>query len=119
MLYNKRLIYTILVLICLMLSLNVVKSVVRVKKRDEILHQTIGKLNEVKEENGMLQRKLVQVESPEYIELEARNALNLGREGEIMVILPSVSPLPSDPSPTPLDKRKNWQKWMGLFVESN
>lgn len=65
----------------------------------------------------MLKRKLVQVESQEYIEQEARNKLNMGKEGELSIILPTISPF-IEPSPTPIDMSTNFEKWIRLFIYS-
>ncbi len=98
-----------------MLGVNVVRSFIRISYRDEIVKSTYDKLQQVKDESESLKRKLAEVESNQYIEQEARNKLNLGKDGEIALIIPSISP-DVGPSPTPIDKSSNLVKWLKLFL---
>lgn len=78
------------------------------------IKSTQDKLNQVKQQQDELKRKRASVESREYIEKEARDKLNLGKEGEIAVVAPSVSPI-AELTPAPFDTSTNWQKWVKLF----
>lgn len=83
-------------------------------KQNEVIKQVKDTLQKESEENQNLKRQIVGAESPDFIEREARNKLNLGKEGEIVVLLPSISLFVS-PTPVPLDSSQNWQKWIKLF----
>ncbi len=98
-----------------MLSINIIRSWVKISERAGIIKLTQDKLEKAKEQNESLKRKLAEVESQEYIEREARNKLNRGKEGEIVLILPSISPI-IEPTPTPIDTSANWQRWVKLFM---
>lgn len=67
--------------------------------RRDILTDAERRLVEQNERYELLSRKIVQVESVEYTEREARDKLNLSREGETVVILPQITP-PFTPTPT-------------------
>jgi len=100
----------------LLLFLNVIRSYFAFQNRRSIVSQVQIKLQKTKEENENLKRQLARVESKEYIEEEARNKLNMGREGEMILILPSVSPI-SEPTPTPVDTTTNPEKWLRIFFK--
>lgn len=114
MLRNKIINWVLLILV-IMLGVSVVRSFIRISHRDEIVKSTYDKLQQVQDENESLKRKFAEVESSQYIEREARNKLNLGKEGEIALIIPSISP-DINPSPTLIDKSPNWEKWLKLFL---
>src|SRR3989344_6078670 len=46
-------------------------------------------------ENQELKKRLAEVQSPEFIEKEARDKLGLGKEGETIVVLPKTELEPS------------------------
>ena len=110
-----RLINLLLLILVILLSSSAVRSWIKISQREEIIRDTKEKLQQVKDNKEQLERQLAQVESRQYIEKEARNKLNMGKNGEIIIIMPSVSPA-SDPTPTPWDASPNWQKWARLFL---
>lgn len=113
--WRSKIVTWLLLLMIVMLSINVARSWVKISQRAEVIKLIQDKLQQVKEQKENLKRKLAEVESQEYIEREARNKLNKGKEGEIVLILPSISPF-IEPTPTPIDTSANWQKWVRLFL---
>ena len=64
-------------------------------------------------ENQVLQRKLAEAQSSPFIEKQARERLNLQREGEVVVVLPKNLPTPQPQVVTlPVP---SWQQWWKLF----
>ena len=62
-----------------------------------------------------LGNKWAKVQTPEYLEEVARNDLNMQREGETVVLLPTVRKV--DEGEKGLDQEKelkNWEKWWNL-----
>lgn len=51
---------------------------------------------------------------PKELEKTIRNKLNLSKEGEMVVIIPQLSPTPMVLTPTPAP---NWQQWMDLYFK--
>lgn len=94
---------------------NIIRTTTSLSGEDNIIKEAKDKLQKVTDENQNLKRQLAQVGSQEFIEKEARNKLNLGKEGEIVLILPSISPFLTPP-PIPADSSPNWQKWMKIFL---
>lgn len=71
-------------------------------------------LAEVEAENKALKTKLEEVQTPGFIEREARNKLGMTREGETVIVIPQgessvVSHQSSD------GQLSNWKLWVGLF----
>lgn len=101
-----------LILIIIFLSINLVRSFGAISERGSILTDAERRLIEEKERQEALERKLAQVESDEYVEREARDKLNLSREGEVVVILPPITPIVL-PTPTPI--LTPLEQWMRVF----
>lgn len=110
-----RLANCFLLLLVLLLGVNIIHSWANLSQRGEIIKQTQENLEKAKEDNEDFKRQLAKVESQEFIEKEIRNRLNLVKEGEVIIILPSISPI-SSPTPTPVDTSANWQKWVKIFL---
>lgn len=77
----------------------------------------VGERKQVEEElarrNAELQKKAQEVESEAFIEKQAREKLNLQKEGEVVVVLPkNLGQIDPQSSPRPLP---NWQRWWELF----
>ena len=104
----------IFILVSLMLVANIIRLWSNIRERGNIISQAGDKLQAEEEKKEQLKRDLAKVQSLEYIEKEAREKLNLGKEGEYTVILP---PIPTSvlPTPTIIDTSPNWKKWASLF----
>jgi hypothetical protein len=68
-------------------------------------------------ENEQLQNEYNKVQSPEFIEKQARDKLNLGKEGEVAVILP-----PKQGEAKPKEEIKPielpvWKQWVGYLLD--
>ncbi len=75
--------------------------------------------NEIKQDyekklkkNIELKTKMANKKSVIEVEKNIRNNLNLTKENEIIIIMPSPKIIPS---PTPTIFLKNWQKWKEVF----
>jgi len=81
-------------------------------RTDERLKQEQERVEEVKKKNVELKIELAEVESEEFVEKIAREKLGMGREGEVVVILPEV-----DYKKIKRQKRKlaNWEKWVRVL----
>lgn len=82
-------------------------------KRQDLFVQKEKKLAELKNKNQELKETLKGVQSQEFIEKEAREKLNMGKRGEVVVILPNNRTIKQ-----PNNKEEdlpNWKKWYKLF----
>lgn len=98
-----------------MLSISLVRSWAKMSQGYEIMKRVQDKLQQETDYNEQLKRNLALVESRQYIEKEARNKLNMGKEGETILLLPPISPM-VEPTSTPIDISSNWQRWVKLFL---
>lgn len=112
---KDKLLRGLLILFCLTLSINLVRSYINLTQKGDVVIETKKKLQEAKDKQDQLKRELAMVESPEYIEKQAREKLNLGKEDEIVLILPSVSPFIT-PTPIPQPDFPTWRKWVNVFL---
>ena len=111
---KDRFVRYLLFFISILLFVSLIKSWLHFQKRTQVLKNAENKLYAQKEEQQKLERELAKVESRQFVEKQARDKLNMTREGEIMIIIPSPVII-EEPTPTPVDNSSNWQKWMGVF----
>ena len=105
----------VLLVILISLVFSSVKSWVKLNDRLKFIKETKLKLVEEEKKQENLKRELARTESIEFIEKQAREKLNMGREGEVTVLLPTPVVFVS-PTPTPMDTAANWEKWIRVFL---
>lgn len=111
--------------ICLIFGLYLIVSFSRdlwnlVKKEGEIQEANL-RLGKLKVKNEQLEKQLQLVESPGFVEKEAREKLGLTKEGETVLILPeNIEEKDGNSQSYTLGEQKipNWQKWRRLFFGS-
>ena len=101
-------------IIIVILFINIIRSWVKWQQRTQILENAKDRLYQQQDEQKNLERELARVQSKQYVEEQARDKLNMTREDEIMLIIPSPFIIQQQ-TPTPADNSPNWQKWMRLF----
>jgi len=74
--------------IVLILAYKIILQINDALKSGDRLSSQAEVVYELEKENKELKKKLSEVESPEFIEEEARNKLGLGKNGEVIVIIP-------------------------------
>lgn len=112
---SYRLINWLILIICIVLFINLIRSFFHLQKQGKIIKGVEEKLREVTAEQDDLKRQLARSKSHQFIEKQAREKLNLGKEGEVIIILPSIS-LYLEPTPMPIDTSSNWEKWLKVFI---
>jgi len=101
--------------IIFILFFNLVKSFRKLTDRLGIIKEAKLELVEEEKRQENLKRELAKTQSLEFIEKAARDKLNMGKEGELIILLPTPVLSPS-PTPITIDKAANWQKWARLFM---
>lgn len=91
-----------------------VPNVFNYKNRLDFYHQIKKDYQEETKKNIELKTKIAKQKSADEVEKNVRNNLNLTKENEIIIILPSPK---ITPSPTPTPVLKNWQKWIEVFFK--
>lgn len=105
----------IIAAVLLMLLVNVFKSWVRLNLRLQFIKDAKIKLVEEEKKQENLQRELAKTQTNDFIEKEAREKLNMTKDGEFIIMLPTPM-LPISPTPTPIDEATNVEKWISLFL---
>ncbi|KKS46836.1 MAG: hypothetical protein UV09_C0012G0005 [Candidatus Gottesmanbacteria bacterium GW2011_GWA2_42_18] len=103
------------ILLALFFSFYALKSWINLQERLKIVKTAEEKVLQENENKASLEKELVRVQGRNFIEQQARDKLNLGKDEEITVILPTLS-VPSQITPTPIDNSYNWEKWLKLFL---
>ncbi len=98
--------------ISLIAIVNLTQSIYTLWHKGGIIEDQKALKAKLEDENKMLKKRLEETQTDAFVEKEARNKLNLQKEGEVVVIIPKT-PVeevpPEDPLPQP-----NWQKWWKL-----
>lgn len=117
---RSRLITFVIVLLAVAMSANLIASIVTIAGRGSRVDDRREAYERAAQEHSQLERKLIEVQSPQYIEKAAREKLSMTHPGEQTVVLPAwVSQGLSSPSAVEADRSiaqlSPWQQWVALF----
>jgi cell division protein FtsB len=114
---RKKLVTLVILIIGISLIVNLSRDILHLLKAGDQIEKAEEKLTEEEKEHRELVEKEEYFQSPEFIEEEARNKLNMAREGETIVILPpNIEEMTKWMKPeTKEDDLPNWKKWWNLF----
>ena len=108
---KSRLITTVILALGLYLIFNLSKSTYDLWQRKALVKEAQEEKKEEEKKNRELKGKLEFVQSPEFIEKEAREKLGLAKPGETIVIIPPQEATQSDVA----EVLPNWKRWWKLF----
>ncbi len=74
-----------------------------------------NEVRRLKNEQSELVRKRQEVDTPEFIEREARTKLGMGKPGETILIMPEKGSIQTSVEMLPDDRLPNWERWLRLF----
>ncbi len=75
-------------LVILIIVYNLIHQILDALKSSDRLTAEAEKVYQLEAKNKQLKQKLLEVQSLDFIEIQARNKLNLSKNGETMVIIP-------------------------------
>ena len=104
----------LLPLLGLTLAVKLSFNIYRIWRAGDRITAARVKLEQVQKEQAELKKQLAWVQSPEFIEKEAREKLGYGKDGEIIVILPKNDEIPNHTSQIP--NKPNWKRWWDLYI---
>ena len=90
------------------------QSVVRLIGRKSLLKTKQEELVRLQKEQENLQNRLTIAQTPEFIEKEAREKLNLGKAGETIILVESGA-TQAQIQEKETNAVPNWKKWWNLF----
>jgi len=112
---------SLFIVAALFLLYSVARNISRITNADQSLDDARRELARLEDQQTTLQKELEKVTSQEFVEKEARDKLNLAKEGEIVLVLPedgvlkSLSPRRVKAEEAYTLPDPNWKKWMQLF----
>lgn len=115
----KKLIYGILILIALIIAYNLVLQIVQAIKSGERLSEATDKVYQLQIQNKELKKKLTKIQSPDFIESQARDKLGLSKKGETVVIIPEqiLNLVLGASSSAQTTRLPNWLGWFRVFFK--
>ncbi|TRZ52081.1 hypothetical protein D4R99_03390 [bacterium] len=105
---------TILLLLVIFLFSSLLKNLFSYKGKLQFFQQFKQDYDKEAKRNIELKTQVVQKKSQEEVEKTIRNDLNLLKDNEVALIIPSPTKAPSLITPTPLP---NWQQWWKLYFK--
>lgn len=111
---KSRLIMFLISVFCLVFIVSLSRSIYALWQKGGFVAERERARDEFKLKNRALVEDLQHAQSPEFIEQQARQKLNLQREGEVVVVMPQDLASPQ-PQTAVEAEPPNWQKWWRLF----
>lgn len=119
---KNKLLNWLIIIVGLILIVNISRSILDLSGRNKIVEEAELRVNKKEEENAILRDKYYEVTRDEYIEEVAREKLGLGKEGEVVVVLPkSIKEDDSILGQAEGDEKQTepqpvWRQWAELFL---
>jgi|SRR3989344_2574317 len=114
----RKLIYGAIILLVLLIAYNLLRQITDALKSGERLSSAADVVYKLEAKNRQLKKKLIQIQSPEFIEQQARNKLGLGKPGETTVIIPDDKlKLILGTSQSAQIRLPNWLGWWKIFFK--
>jgi len=113
----KKITFGVVILLSLVLAYNLITQIIDSVKSGDRLSQAADNVYKLEAKNKELKKKLSEVQSPEFIEQQARDKLGLGRPGETMVIIPDekLKEVMGASQPAQQIRLPNWLGWLRVF----
>lgn len=105
----------VLLIICflmLFIAIGLVRSIAGLLQKHNFIADRKAVLEQEKKENEALKKRLEEVQTPEFIEHEARERLGMSKEGETIILMDKSNP---DAPVGSSGQLSNWQRWWKLF----
>lgn len=112
---QTRLIKIIIIVVGIGLIISLSRNIFRLLKAGDQVKLAQQRLEELGKEHQELLEKKEYYQSEEFVEQEARNRLNLGKPGEMVVILPPNVGETGEIISASTPELPNWQRWLKLF----
>lgn len=113
---KQRLITLLIYSVALFIIVNISRSIYSLWQKQYILGEQAQVKKLLEEENKELSEALSQAQSPEFVEKQAREKLNLKRPGETVVLLPKELKQVEEQAQAQIEADlPNWRKWWKLF----
>ena len=116
---RKRLLAYVIMMMSALISVKLVKDIVKLTHVDERIIAAEKELQLAQEEQLKLEREIVKVESGEMLEKQIRDTLKMARENEEVVIIPDQvlekSSLAMERTVSEEENLSNFSQWRRVF----
>jgi len=113
----KKVINLVILIAGIGLIISLSRDILRLLKVDDRIDQARLKVERLEKEQTELEAKKTFFESEVFVEQQARNKLNLSKEGEVVVVLPpNVEELVGYEELQKSPETPNWKQWLNLFM---
>lgn len=117
---KNRLVKLLLIIFFILFVISLPQTVLKVRKIDKEYKNREDQLRDLEEEQKILEARLREITSDEYIDKQLRDQLNLSKNNEIVLVLPEDSILERLVTDTSVQEKTdstkpNWKKWMEVF----
>lgn len=106
----------LLIILLTIFSLRVGNNVYRLYKNGERINETQTELDKAKQKNEQLKKQLAQVQTPEFMERQAKEKLGYGHENEEILVLPEQYQKPETGNNSGNKTEPNWVLWRKLYL---
>lgn len=115
----KKVIIVVVILVSLVVAYNLISQIINASKSGERLSEAAEVVYNLEAENKQLKKKLEEIQSPQFIEEEARNKLNLGKSGETIVIIPDekIKQVLGSSNSAQIIRLPNYLGWFRVFFK--
>ena len=110
----KKIFFVVFLLVSLLMINNLVRSIYTTWNKKDLLKVAQKQLEKEEWENQRLKTQLTIVNSPDFVEKQARDKLFLVKPGEQRVLLPGDASLKTQEGKGG-DDLPNWKQWWQLF----
>jgi hypothetical protein len=103
------------IVVGMVMAVKTSENVMRLWKAGKGVENTRIKVKEAEKENESLKKRLFEVRSDDFVEREARDKLGMGKEGEMILILPEMNKLEASSAKDSEERQETWRKWWNLY----
>ncbi len=112
----KKIAIGIAILVVFFLAYKLFSQILYALKSEDRLTSAAEVVYRLENKNKQLQEKLSEIQSPQFIEQQARNKLGLSKKGETVVIIPEEKlKLVLGSSQSAVVRLPNWLGWFRVF----
>ena len=114
----KKFVIVVIILLSLLVGYNLVSQIIEAAKSGDRLSAAADIVYKLEIKNKELKKKLEDIQSPQFMEQEARNKLGLGKSGETVVIIPDekIKQVLGATESAQI-RLPNWLGWWRLFFK--
>ncbi len=89
-------------------------SLLQTLKKRSLVQTKNDELQTLMEKRDATANQLIRVQTPEFIEKEAREKLNMSKPGETIVVMDPIVPI-YDETNNKIPEQVNWKRWWNVF----